>query len=189
MSVRVPPPTTLSMSDGNAVTSTTTTTNTTIAPSVRARALPFFFTKPLGSSASWATWMPLISAAMPPDALHKRDHDRDREGHRDTGTVGVDDRRELEVEETLDFLGQRTGDALDLVLDVRRIGNQTVDRHHRDERGDEREEAVERDPGRHERGVVRPQAARESLPGGYRSRGQSHYECSVTSKISSATSP
>ena len=42
----------------------------TIAPSVRSSALPFFTTNPFGSSRSRATWMPVISAAMPPDALH-----------------------------------------------------------------------------------------------------------------------
>ncbi len=32
--------------------------------------MPFFTTNPFGSSRSRATWMPVISAAMPPDALH-----------------------------------------------------------------------------------------------------------------------
>ena len=32
--------------------------------------MPRLTTNPFGSSLSWATWMPVISAAMPPDALH-----------------------------------------------------------------------------------------------------------------------
>ena len=41
----------------------------TMAPIVSSSALPRLATKLFGSSRSWATWMPVISAAIPPDAL------------------------------------------------------------------------------------------------------------------------
>jgi hypothetical protein len=38
---------------------------------VSSNAFPRLATKLFGSSCSWATWMPVISAAIPPDALHR----------------------------------------------------------------------------------------------------------------------
>ena len=41
----------------------------TMAPSVSSSALPRLATKLFGSSCSWATWMPVMRAAIPPEAL------------------------------------------------------------------------------------------------------------------------
>ena len=77
----------------------------TMAPKVSASALPRFATNPLGSSCSCATWIPVISAAMPPDALHNANTIAMTSVIDTLAVFGVDDRRELELEERLDLFG------------------------------------------------------------------------------------
>ena len=60
----------MSSKGGTAAITKITMPRNTIAPSVSASAFPRLATKPDGSSFSWATWIAVRSAAMPPDALH-----------------------------------------------------------------------------------------------------------------------
>ena len=95
-----------------------------------------------------------MSAAMPPDALHRARTMAIDQRDRHAGPVGVGDRRELEDEEVLHLLGEGGGDVLDLAGDVVGVGHEPVDRHERDERRHEREERVEGDAGGDQREVV-----------------------------------
>ena len=56
-------------SGGSAATRKTTTPRNTIAPTVRPSAFPRLATKLFGWSRSNATWIPVTSAAIPPEAL------------------------------------------------------------------------------------------------------------------------
>ena len=73
----------------------------------------FLTTKPFGSSTSRATWMPVISAAMPPDALHS--------ASAMATTAAIDTpllRRALEFGE----MGQRIVDTMAGATQMRRLG-------------------------------------------------------------------
>ena len=56
---------------GTAAITKITMLRKTIAPKVSPSALPRFTTKLFGSSCSWATWIPVMIAAIPPDALQR----------------------------------------------------------------------------------------------------------------------
>ena len=58
-------------SGGTAAITKITTPRNTIAQTVSSNALPRLMAKLFGSSRSCATWIPVTSAAIPPDALHK----------------------------------------------------------------------------------------------------------------------
>ena len=128
-----------------------------IAPKVSPSALPRFVTKLFGSSCSWATWMPVMSAAIPPDALQSAS------AIAMTSVIETPARSASMIDvswktrKSWTSLRERRRDVLDLSRHVARVGDESVDRDERDERRHEGQEGVERDAGGDQREVVLPE--------------------------------
>jgi len=81
-------------------------------------------------------------------------HDADDEAHGDLTRRDRRDASELRDDEGRGFVGKRIGERFELGAHVVGFGDEAIERHQRDNRGDQRDGEIERDPASGEQRVV-----------------------------------